>query len=470
MRDFLLFTFRFLLSFPRKLWLACLLAWLTAGSAGWGQSIQTILSNGSVSNRFNVVVLSEGYTNNELSQFLIDATNAVNVLLSHPPFQEYRSYFNAYAIKVASNQSGSDHLAYNTFRDTYFNSFFDESEFFIEIPPGSTGQGRVDALLQTYLPQCHLPILLVNDLTDGGSDGFFRTAIVSKGGLAYESSVGQPGMLSHESGHVMANLGDEYAYGGYTYTNLNEPNTTQETNRLLVKWKAWIDPATPVPTPNEYGDGIVGLFQGARYQPTGWYRPQLNCAMGALGVPFCAVCREALVLAVYARARPVDSWLPLSTNLWVTNPQPIPFTLSLQQPATHSLTVQWYTNGLPVPGATNAGFSLLPGALPGGSNQVKVVVHDPTTLVRNDPTNLLSQTLSWTVHTLRLYSATMSAGQFRCRVVGDTAQPVVVLSSTNLVNWAREKTNSLVNGQFWFTNAAAGTSARRFYRAASPPL
>ena len=65
-------------------------------------SMQTILTNGPVSNRLNVVVLSEGYMTNQLAQFLVDATNAVRALLSHPPYQEYSNYFNAFAIPVAS--------------------------------------------------------------------------------------------------------------------------------------------------------------------------------------------------------------------------------------------------------------------------------------------------------------------------------------------------------------------------------
>jgi hypothetical protein len=172
--------------------------------------MQTILTNGPVSNRLNIVVLSEGYTSNQLAQFAVDATNAVNALLSHPPYQEYRSYFNAFAIKVASNESGSDHPADPLYHDTYFNSSYDPvSDRLITIPPNfadsnySHGQGKVDALLQTNMPNCHLPILLVNDITDGGSDGFNKTAITS---IGYEL----PEILTHETGHVLANLGDEY--------------------------------------------------------------------------------------------------------------------------------------------------------------------------------------------------------------------------------------------------------------------
>ena len=173
--------------------------------------MQTIMDNGPTSNRLNIVVLSEGYTSSQLAQFLGDATNLVNTLLSHPPYQEYRDYVNAYAIKVASTDSGSDHPLYGIYKNTYFNSTYDATcDCLITIPTNSTGQGKVTALLQTFMPQCQLSILLVNDPTQGGSDGFMKTAIVSVQGLDYEASSGQPGILSHETGHVLANLGDEY--------------------------------------------------------------------------------------------------------------------------------------------------------------------------------------------------------------------------------------------------------------------
>src|SRR5437016_10068286 len=68
--------------------LAILAAWAPRVNAQ--PSMQTILTNGPVSNRLNMVVLSEAYTTNVLGQFLIDATNAVNALLSYQPYAEYR--------------------------------------------------------------------------------------------------------------------------------------------------------------------------------------------------------------------------------------------------------------------------------------------------------------------------------------------------------------------------------------------
>jgi hypothetical protein len=438
-------------------------------------SIQTILTNGPTSNRLNIVVLSEGYTSSQLADFLVDATNAVNTLLAHPPYQEYRNYVNAFAIKVASSQSGSDHPAYGITNDTYFNSSYDLlSDYFLTIPAGTNGQGKVDALLQAFLPQYHLSILLVNDYTQGGSDGFDRTAIASIGAVAAEAPPAPPGIMTHETGHVLANLGDEYTSPYPGFPDTEEPNTTRTTNRSDIKWKAWIAPSTLVPTPDSYGDGVVGLFQGAHYHTTGWYRPQLNCAMGSSGVPFCAVCSEALVLAFYQRVRPVDSFSPAGTNLSVSTSQALAFSLTLLQPAGHSLSVQWVTNGVVCAGATNAVFSLLPQSLPNGSNWVRALVKDATPLVRNDPTNLLSQSITWGLNVnlsqLRLDSPLwLAGGKFAFRVSGVAPQGFVIQGATNLSGWLPVTTNSLVGGQFWFTNPTASAFSRKFYRAVTPP-
>ena len=440
-------------------------------------SMVTILTNGPVSNRLNVVVLSEAYTTNVLGQFLVDATNAVNALLNYQPYTEYRSYFNAFAIKVASNQTNSDHPAYGIYHNTYFNSSYDSaSDYLITIPPNqfdtnyAHGQGKIDSLLQTFMPRCHLPVLLVYDRAAGGSDGFDKTAVTATGVSIYDLL----GVLPHESGHVLANLGDEYtnAYPGFPDTE--EPNTTRQTDPALVKWKAWIPTNTPIPTPSisTYLD-TVGLFQGAHYHPTNWYRPQIDCAMHSFSAPFCAVCSEALVLSIYQKVRPIDAFAPASTNLSLTSTQSQSFTLSLLQPATHNLTIQWLTNGVPVPGATNPVLTLLPQSLGNGSNSVSAIVKDPTSLVRNDPTNLLSQTVTWSVNVslpfLRLDSQRwLNGGKFSFRVSGNAPAGFVIQSSTNLLNWTPLATNSLTAGQFWFTNTSTPASPLKFFRAVTP--
>jgi hypothetical protein len=439
------------------------------------QSMQTILTNGPVSNRFNIVLLSEGYTTAKLAQFTTNASDAVRAFMARQPYQEYSNYFNAFAISVASAGSGSDHPSYPVFRDTYFNSSFDLSDRAPSIPPNSLdpnyaeGQGKVDALLLTYMPDCHLPILLINDSIPGGSDGpGDKTAIVSMGGVWADT-------LIHETGHVMGGLGDEYT-NALIYPDVEEPNTTRETRPAYIKWGTWIDTnTTPIPTPPTAPyTTVIGLFEGAHYHPTGWYRPKFDCAMNHPGLPFCEVCSEALVLALYQKVRPVDLFTPTSTTLSVSSTQALTFSLTLLQPSSHQLTVQWSTNGTPLPGATNAVLTLSPLGLGNGVHQVRAVASDPTPLVRNDPTGLLLQTVTWTANVsilqLSLDSfASLPGGDFAFRVNGYAPAGFTVQSSTNLTAWLSLNTNYLTAGQFWYTNYGAGTVPRKFFRAVTPP-
>jgi hypothetical protein len=276
---------------------------------------------------------------------------------------------------------------------------------------------------------------------------------------------------------VLANLGDESTNANPGFPDTEEPNTTQQTNAALIKWKAWIPTNTPIPTPDSYPvSGVVGLFQGAHYHSTNWYRPQLFCSMRSYSFhSFCSVCSEALVLAIYQRVRPVDGFSPASTNLSVSSTQSLAFNLALLQPATHSLSVQWTTNGVPLAGATNIALSLAPLSFANATtNSVTALVKDKTALVRNDPTNLLSQTVVWTVIVsapqLQLDSAKwVSGGQFSFRVTGNAPQGFSIQSATNLINWVSLTTNSLVAGQFRFTNSGASVSSKQFFRAKTPP-
>ena len=428
--------------------------------------LSTILTNGPTTNRLNVVFLSEGYTSSQSGLFLSDATNAMNILLSRPPLTEYQSYLNGFAIWVASAQAGSDHPP--TLVNTYFNSSF--SGTLITIPSDSTGQGKVDSLVATYAPWADLRILLVNDPVSGGSGGT-NLAIVSTGDYGLEDH------LVHEVGHTLAGLGDEYDSFYDFPSTTEEPNTTQQTNRTLLKWKAWINPATPIPTlaGTGYDYGVVGLFQGAHYHTTNWYRPEYDCLMRSTSpyVDFCHVCSETMVLSFYRCVRPVDSFAPASTNLTLTNLPALSFSVTNLQPATHSLSVQWSTNGVAVTNATNAVFTLQPQSLGGGTNRIQAVVKDGTPLVRNDPTNLLSQTITWSVNVpaLSLLSPRwLGSNCFRLTITGNAPNGFSLHASTNLSNWFPLLTNYPATNPFTlnYTNTGA-TNKWRFYRARTPP-
>ena len=441
---------------------------LFAGLCSWAQStLQPVAVTGPNSNRVNVVFLAEGYTSAQLNQFLADSTNLFNAILGISPFKEYGKALNAYAIPVASLEPGSDHPAYGIARNTYFNSAYDAySDYLITIPPDSQGLGKVTALIQSLIPDCDLPVVLVNDATSGGSDGFGTVALVSVG-AAIENSADR---LAHEGAHVLAGLGDEYDNPYPGFPDAEEPNTTRETRRDYIKWRAWIATNTPLPTPptGAFAE-TVGLFEGAHYHATGWFRPRLDCAMRSVFVPFCEVCREALVLSFYGRIRPVETWSPGVTNLSVSSPQPLSFSVDVLDLIPQTIGIQWLTNGVEVDGATNAAFSL-GASLVTGCRTVSVRVRDSSAWVRTDPSQSLTQSISWSLLQLHLDSLRrLPDNRLTFQVVGNTAAGVAVQTSTNFLNWVSVYTNATPGAQsWWFTNSSPASS-KAVFRAVSPP-
>jgi hypothetical protein len=152
---------------------------------------------------------------------------------------------------------------------------------------------------------------LVNSTQWGGAGG--SIAKFSQGGNWVAGAI-------HEMGHTLFGLADEYEYwigcGMETdhddYRNWiihwepGEPNITGETKRSAIKWRDLILPSTPVPTTSNpdctqcdpqsspVSTGTVGLFEGAGYYHCGLFRPEFNCMMRVVGVPFCAVCSRRL--------------------------------------------------------------------------------------------------------------------------------------------------------------------------------
>lgn len=380
----------------------CVGLWLLPSLPVFSQAtITQILSNGPPNTCINVVFLSEGYTAVQLGQFTNDAGALLDYMRSGPPFNAYRNYFNGYAISVASAESGADHPLNGIYRNTYFNSSFHSYgiERLLTIPPNdldgnyADGAGKVYALLQALMPEYDIVSVIVNDTEYGGSGGAF---------LITSKNINSPEISAHELGHTFAGLGDEYsdAYPGWVPYEM--PNVTQQTNRSLIKWAAWILDSTPVPTPDtpSYAS-VVGLFEGAEYQTTGWYRPQHICEMRELDNAYCKVCAEALVKTIYTAIQPIMSNNPATNStVALANAQSVTLSIATLQPSAFALNIRWFTNNVLCTEATNSSFVVHATALPFGSNQVRVEVADTNPAVRVDPSWLLTDKRAWQIQIL----------------------------------------------------------------------
>ena len=435
-------------------------------------TVQQILRNGPNDKRINIVFFSEGYTTAQLGQFLNDAGTILNNLLGTAPFNEYPGYYNAFAISVASVESGSDHPSKNVFRNTYFNSVYESFGIsqLVTIPPNDRdsnhahGSGKVNTLLQDLMPEYDISIVLVNDPVYGGSGG--RPLITSVHGSSSEIAL-------HELGHSFAGLGDEYSSPYPGYPAAEEPNTTRQTNRDLIKWRSWIMDETPIPTPSTFPDKqAVGLFEGAHYHTTGWYRPKASCKMRSLGVPFCEVCAEALLKSTYGLVRPIESFSPpVEDPIPLLDNQSVTLEIVPMRPSNHDLLIQWSTNGVAVAGAVSSSFTLSGSALPSGPIEVKVEVADGTDWVRTDPSGLLKESKTWIVGALRSPPLSMARAGGEVVLSWPTTATDYFLQSTEDLNvpvvWAQvNEVPTVVENQFTITNTVTG--AQKFYRLRKP--
>jgi hypothetical protein len=302
--------------------------------------ITKIVDNGSEFERFNIIVVSEGYQAAELPTFATDVQDFINQLFSQDPFLSYQTAFNIYRLDVTSNESGADDPALcggtGTFPHTYFDASFCHGGIRRALQVDSN---LVVNVVNNFLPQWHQIIVVVNTPIWGGTGG--TIAVTSTSG-------GWENIAIHELGHAAFSLADEYEYWEGCGIDINrdhyaggEPsavNVTTNTDRATIKWHSFIDPLTPLPTttnancaqcdpqPTPVPAGTVGAFEGAYYYHCGAYRPEFNCMMRNLS-NFCAVCQLRIkqVLRPYLpevfhidplrfefypwRIKPLDRWI-----------------------------------------------------------------------------------------------------------------------------------------------------------------
>ncbi len=386
---------------------------VAAQSARAQATLHTVESNGPRDKRINIVFLSEAYSAADLPNFASHVDTAVTYLFSREPWSQYRSFCNVFRIEIASNQSGADNGIAGGSRDTYFHSGFNTASIPQLLTIGGAGPSRAFTLLNQHVPEYDIPVVIVNDTKYGGSGG--SIAVASVHSLSAR-------VVEHEIGHSFAGLADEYDQDYAGFFPSEKPNTTAQTVRSLIRWNAWIDATTPVATPEEPEyDSILGLFEGSMYRTEDWYRPHNNSLMRSLNRPVGNVNREQFLLSIYSRIDPVDSWTPIGPLVEVGDFQRLVFGLASKQSTTASVQTQWYVDEQLVPGATGTTFEIVSDALGNGSHSVRAQTADGTPFVRNDPSQLLRQNVSWSVTLTNQLPATLAA--WRAAFGSDTANP-----------------------------------------------
>lgn len=239
---------------------------------------QYLMKNGSPEDKIDVVIVAEGYTSSESAKFYEDACIAMDAILSHEPFGQYKDRFNFIAVALESEDSGVSVPGEGAWRNTalkaHFNTFYMDRYL------------TTLRLKNMHDKLCGIPyehiVILANTDTYGGGGIYNSYTLTTAHHPAFKP------VVVHEFGHSFAGLADEYYYDDQ-YVEFYYPDSEPWEQNITTladfesKWKDMLD------------DGKAELLEGAGYQSKGVYRPAKDCRMHTNRAEgFCPVCQRAL--------------------------------------------------------------------------------------------------------------------------------------------------------------------------------
>jgi PAS domain-containing protein len=301
-----------------------------------------IMQNGHPSDKVDLLLLGDGYTEAEMEKWHKDARRLTETLFAVSPFKERRLDFNVWAIDSPSEESGVARISDDVYRRSALRANYDAfgSERYILTFDNKRLREVAAAAPYEFIE------IIVNDRKYGGGGIHNLYATVAA------DNQFTPYVFVHEFGHHFAGLADEYYTSDVAYEDFAgkvepwEPNATIDPQ--ATKWRDLLTPGVVLPTPwpkeefeavqrdvqtrrralraNRRSEaemeelfreeqqketqllhphmGKVGAFEGAMYEAKGFYRPQVDCIMFTRNeVGFCAVCNRAIrrIIDLYTR-------------------------------------------------------------------------------------------------------------------------------------------------------------------------
>ncbi len=247
---------------------------------------------GDASKKVDIVILPEGYTEQDMGRFIKDCSEFADHLFSFAPYSENKDRFNIYGVLAPSPEKGSDIPADSVWQKTLLNTSFytfDSERYCMTTDNKSVRDMAANA------PYDQIYILVNSEKYGGG-------AIYNYYSVSVNSNAKAAKIFVHEFGHGFAGLGDEYYTSNVSYNDFYpldvepwEPNLTTLVD-FDRKWKHLLKKNTPIPTPpTKKYIGKTGVFEGGGYVAKGVYRPAYDCLMKTFdGNKFCAACSEAI--------------------------------------------------------------------------------------------------------------------------------------------------------------------------------
>lgn len=300
-------------------------AWAILLPGGYIKSWTTLVNNGPPSEKFNVVILGDGFTEADQDIFDHYADLVAQTLTTTLPFSTVAGRINVHKVNVVSTDSGITNCPTcgGAVKDTYFSTTGCWSGATYPGFIGTSWDWRIHEAAGAVIPQeyAHLIVTIVNCRIYGGSaPPELGMAFLTLPDNAHtDTSFVQ--LAAHECAHVIALLGEEYnpcnPPSTYTYRNqttgaevdagtvwwqaLAQPGELDGSGHLVVIHRV-ADPVTSSCQPVVAHPDWLGAFWGCHYGTAGstgaicdsrgkdFYRSMARCRMRRITWEFCRVC------------------------------------------------------------------------------------------------------------------------------------------------------------------------------------
>ena len=254
--------------------------------------VHVIHKTGNDKENFVIVIMGDGYTAQQQDQFVKDATQKAQGMLTWSPYKEYSDRINIYAIQTISNETGISEYGGKSV-DTYFHlRLFGKAIGF------SNGGDQKAKDLREEMEKKYLDagasVGTIHILSN--TNGDFGASINSLFSFSTNSEDNSSGTaMTHEVSHSIGGLGDEYE----RYTN--KPNTSATSDADSIKWSKLL--------------GFRGIGITIAGTETA-FAPSRECMMRWAGQPFCEVCKMEL-----ARKLNNTDYVSCPQKLYVADPE-----------------------------------------------------------------------------------------------------------------------------------------------------
>ncbi len=374
-----------------------------------------IMINGDKGNRINIVIMNrwtsrdkEPYNSPKMrDEFIRDINESIIAALTpgdpraQTAFANYREFFNVYGLWYPDTpewQKGINEETVDAIRDRLFLPWNDEYTGWV-----------------TFLVMPNL---------DQGGGGAARN-LEKRVGSAIIAGRGIGKML-HEIAHTCMSIGDEYTAGATGMEAMPTYNVEKEVKAGKIKWRKWIEPGTPLPTPYtaEYRDK-VGAFEGAQYHLAGYYRSTAQgCIMGA-GVfdnteKMCPICNQRVAMRVNALVNPISRYSPSASVIRIKGKTRLHFAVNHIRPVPDTQVVRWMLDGKVIASGVDE-IDIEVGK--SAENEVVCTITDETPFIRPDPPygQYPVHRVSWKVvgSKTSVDNKTIQAGDIKPELIGE---------------------------------------------------